>query len=416
MFRPLTLYIGLRYTRAKKRSQFVSFISLMSMIGIALGVMVLITVLSVMNGFDLQIREKLFVLVPHITVTSPTNQIDHWQQLRKMILKNPAVISVIPIASGQGLLTKDGMTNPAIIEGIQPNAKGNFLDLKNKLIAGSFSSLAQEKFSIILGADIAANLGVIVGDTINVVTPTGIVTPVGIVPRFRQYKVVGVFRVGSGFGFDNAYAFMSLSSAQALFMLGKNINSLQLRIKDLFYASQVAWQLQQQLGDRYTLTDWTQQFGAFYHAVQMEKTMMFFILLLIIAVAAFNLVSSLMMGVNDKAADIAILRTFGATPATIMKIFIIQGGIIGAMGTLLGVIGGVILSLNITAIVNLIQNTFNVQFLNSNIYFVDFLPSQLHLRDVTNIAAIAFGMSLLATIYPAWRASKVQPAEALRYE
>ncbi|OGT31387.1 MAG: hypothetical protein A3E87_03395 [Gammaproteobacteria bacterium RIFCSPHIGHO2_12_FULL_35_23] len=416
MFKPFSLYVGLRYTRAKKRSGFVSFISLMSMLGIALGVMVLITVLSVMNGFDQQIREKLFILVPHITINSSTNVIDHWQRLEKKIKKNKSVTSVVPIVTGQALLTKDGATSPVIIDGIIPTNQGSFLNLQNKMIEGSFNDLATQKFSIILGADIAANLGVVVGDTVDLVTPTGIVTPVGIVPRFRQYKVVGVFRVGSGFGFDNAYAFMSLSSAQALFMLGKNINSLQLRIKDLFSASQVAWQLQQQLGDRYTLTDWTQQFGAFYHAVQMEKTMMFFILLLIIAVAAFNLVSSLMMGVNDKAADIAILRTFGATPATIMKIFIIQGGIIGAMGTLLGVIGGVILSLNITAIVNLIQNTFNVQFLNSNIYFVDFLPSQLQLRDVTNIAAIAFGMSLLATIYPAWRASKVQPAEALRYE
>ncbi len=416
MFKPFSLYVGLRYTRAKKRSGFVSFISLMSMIGIALGVMVLITVLSVMNGFDTQIRAKLFTMVPHVTITSPSNRLTNWQALVKKIQADPEVISVTPVVSGQALLTKDGATSPAIIDGIIPFGKGHFLNLDKKMVEGSLKAMQEKRFSLVLGAGIAANLGVVAGDRVNLVTPAAVATPVGLIPRFRQYQVVGVFRTGSGFGFDNAYAFMPLHEAQTLFMMGKQVSALQIRIKDLFKAPQFAWQLQRQLGEQYNVTDWTEQFGAFYHAVKMEKTIMFFILLLIIAVAAFNLVSGLMMGVNDKAADIAILRTFGATPASIMKVFVIQGCLIGAIGVLFGVAAGIILSLNVTAIVNWIQSVFGIQFLNPNVYFVSYLPSQLQFSDVVEVAALAFLMSLLATIYPAWRASRLQPAEALRYE
>lgn len=416
MAKPFSLFVGMRYTRAKKRSGFVSFISLMSMLGIALGVMVLITVLSVMNGFNQQISEKLFTMVPQITITSPVNKLSNWQHLITVVKENPSVTSVTPVAAGQALLTKDGVTVPAIANGILTKGNGHFLNLKKSMISGSLKNLHAGKFNLVLGVGLADNLGVIQGETVNLVTPAAIATPVGILPRFRQYKVVGIFKTGSGFGFDNAYAFTTLKSAQTLFMLGGDVTSLQIRIKNLFSAQRVSWELQSKIGDQYNVSNWTERYGAFYHAVQMEKTIMFFILLLIIAVAAFNLVSSLMMGVNDKSADIAILRTLGATPGTIMRIFVIQGALIGAMGTLIGLIAGIILSLNITALVNWIQSVFNVHFLNASVYFVNFLPSQLQAMDVVNVALIAFAMSLLATIYPAWRAAKIQPAEALRYE
>lgn len=416
MFRPLALYIGLRYTRAKKRSQFVSFISLMSMIGIGLGVMVLITVLSVMNGFDQQIREKLFSLVPHIVITSNGGVINDWQNMVEQLKKNPQVTSVVPLAGGQGMLVKDSQTTPVIVNGILPNGQGQTLDLAHHMTEGSLDALNQQHFGIILGAGVAANLGVVTGDSVNLITPTATVTPVGIVPRFKQFKVVGVFSAGAGFGFDNSLVFINLHDAQKLFMLGDGVTTLQINVKNLFDAPTIAWGLQQKLGDKYEVADWTEQYGAFYHAVQMEKTMMFLILLLIIAIAAFNLVSGLMMGVNDKQADIAILRTLGVTPKNIMYIFIIQGGIIGGVGIIAGVILGIILALNVTQLTNFIEHVFHVQLINPSVYFVDYLPSQLQFADIWHVAFIAFCMSILATIYPAWRAAKVQPAEALRYE
>lgn len=416
MFRPLTLYIGLRYTRAKKRNQFVSFISLMSMIGIALGVMVLITVLSVMNGFDQQIRGKLFSMVPHITILSNEGKINNWQTLMPKIKQNPSVTTVIPMVSGQGMIVKNTQTMPTMINGILPDSNTQIFDLPHKMVAGSLHDLTTQSFGIVLGAGIASNLGVVVGDSVNIITPTAVVTPVGLIPRFKQFKVVGVFEVGAGFAFDSSYAFISLASAQKLFMLDNDINMFNVNVKDLLKAPDVAWQLQKNLGDQYQVSDWTQEYGPYYSAVKMEKTMMFFILILIIAIAAFNLVSGLMMGVNDKQADIAILRTLGLTPKKVMTIFVIQGGLIGGIGTLLGIVLGIILSLNITALTNLIEKIFHIQFLNPSVYLLDYLPSQLQWGDVWHVALIAFAMSLIATLYPAWRASKVQPAEALRYE
>lgn len=416
MFRSFVWYIGYRYTRAKKRNQFVSFISLMSMIGIGLGVMVLVTVLSVMNGFDQQIREKIFVLVPHITITSPNGKIDDWQSLLKQMQQNPQVTAAVPIINGQALLSNDGTTVPAVVSGILPKLANEEFSKEMQIEQGSITDLNSTPFGIVLGEGLAANLGVVIGDKVNLITPNAVVTPIGVIPRFKQFKVVGIFHAGSGFGFDNSYAFIALPDAQKLFMLGNGVNQIQIRVKDLFSAPAIATQMQQSFSDRYDASDWTEQYGAFYHAVKMEKTIMFFILLLLIAIAAFNLVSSLMMGVNDKEADIAILRTFGATPKMIMKIFIIQGSIIGLIGTLFGIIAGVLLSLNITALVNCIEAFFHVQLISSDVYFVDFLPSKIQVGDIITVALCAFLMSLVATLYPAWRASKIQPAEALRYE
>lgn len=416
MIKPLSLYIGLRYIRAKRRNQFFSFISVVSVIGIALGVGVLITVLSVMNGFDYQIKERIFTMVPHVTITGINSTLSNWQQVTKKVVNNPLVKGSAPIVMGQGMLTKDDGVHPTLISGIDPAEENKISDLGHKLIAGKLMALKPKSYGIILGEGLANALGVSVGDSVNLFIPQINVSPIGILPRFRRFHVAGIFHVGSGFGFESSLAFINLHDAQALFGLGNNISELQLKVSDLFLAPKLSDVLQKQLGFEYQVSDWTDQYGAFYHAVQMEKSMMFFILLLLVAIAAFNLVSGLVMLVNDKQADIAILRTFGATPRTILSIFMIQGFMLGFIGTLFGLVGGIILSLNVTRIVDFLQHLFHVQLLTSNVYFVNFLPSQLQASDLINITVAALGMSLIATLYPAWRASRTEPVEALRYE
>ncbi|VVC75911.1 Lipoprotein-releasing system transmembrane protein LolE [Aquicella siphonis] len=416
MFRPAALFIGLRYTRAKRRNHFISFISLVSMIGIALGITVLITVLSVMNGFDREIKTRVFSMVPPVTLTSNTGSVADWQGLQKLLLQYPYVTSSAPFVTGEVLLNFAGSTQPAILSGILPAEEKKVSKVADKMVAGALSDLQPGEFGIVLGENLAGALNANLGDKITVVTPQVSLSPAGVIPRFKRFIVVGVFRAGSGFGFDRSLGFVQLSDAQKLFGFGDNVTGLHLSIKDVFAAPRIAADLRKQLTSSASITTWADQFGEFFHAVQLEKTMMFFILLLIIAVAAFNLVSTLMMVVNEKEADIAILRTFGATPRVIMAIFIVQGGIIGIFGTLLGVAGGLALAANVTAIVNWIQDVFHIQFLSSNVYFVNYLPSEIELSDVVQICCASLVLSLLATIYPAWRASKMDPVESLRYE
>ncbi len=416
MIKPLALYIGLRYTRAKRHNRFISFISLVSVLGIALGVCVLITVLSVMNGFDQQIKERIFTMVPHVTITSMNGTLSNWQSLDNKLKKVPNVLAVAPNVTGQGMLTKDNDVHPVAVMGVNPNLEKTVSVINQKMVSGQLNNLTPGKYGIVLGEVLADSLGVGVGDVVNLVTPQINLSPIGILPRFRQFKIVGIFSVGTGFGFDSSMAYINLKDAQALFSLGKKITELHIKTTNLFSAPLLASQLQKKLGFEYQVSDWTSRFGAFYHAVQMEKTMMFFILLLLVAIAAFNLVSGLVMLVNDKQSDIAILRTFGATPKMILSIFVIQGFALGLFGTLLGLFGGIILSLNVTRLVNLIQQVFHVQLLTSGVYFVNYLPSQLQFSDVFHISVAAVIMSLVATIYPAWRAARTEPVEALRYE
>lgn len=414
MFKPLALFIGLRYTRAKKRNHFVSFISLSSMLGIGLGVMVLITVLSVMNGFDSEIHKRFFGMAPEITVSGKNGKISDWRALETRLKTTPGVKAIAPYVGGQGLLTREGQVLPIILTGVDPIQEQTVTHLKEKMLAGDLSDL--KNFGIILGRNLADNLGVFIGDKVTIMIPQATVTPAGMIPRFKRFTVVGVFSAGTGFNFDAKLAFINLTDAQKLLQMGNDITGLKMKIDNIYKAPAMTDQLAAQLGEDYDVGNWTQQFGAFFQAVKMEKTMMFLILLLIIAVAAFNLVSSLVMVVNDKQAEIAILRTIGATPRKILWIFIVQGMMVGVIGTLIGLIGGLILASNATTIVNKLQSLFNTQILSSNVYFVDYLPSKILVSDLWQVCAVALFMSFLATIYPAWRASKTVIAEALHYE
>lgn len=416
MFRPAALFIGLRYTRAKRRNHFISFISVVSTIGIALGVTVLITVLSVMNGFDREIQNRVFSMVPAITVSSDMGSVQGWDELQKVLMEFPYISASAPFVNGEALLNYSGSNQPALMTGILPEQEKNVTELTSKMVQGKLSNLKPGKFGIVLGENLAHRLGANLGDKVTIMTPQVSMTPMGVIPRYKQFTVVGIFRAGGGFGFDLGLGFMHLNDAQKLFGLGSNVTGLHLNVKDVYAAPRIANDLTNELTAGASITTWADQFGEFFHAVKLEKTMMFLILLLILGVAAFNMVSTLVMVVNEKKADIAILRTFGATPRMIMYIFIIQGGLVGIFGTLLGVIGGIALALNVTEIVHGIEHLFHVQFLSSSVYFVNYLPSEVEWRDIAKICLASLLLSLVATIYPAWRAAKMDPVESLRYE
>lgn len=416
MFRPAAIFIGLRYTRAKRRNHFISFISLMSMLGIAIGILVLITVLSVMNGFDREIKKRVFSMVPPVTVGSLMNALSNWEEIESIIQKMPNVTGTAPFINGQAMLTSGGLVSPAMITGIDPASEHKVSEVSDKMVSGKLSDLTPGSFNIILGEELANRLNAIPGDKITVMIPEASFTPAGAIPRFKRFNLVGVFRAGGGFGFDMGYAFIHLNDAQRLFHLNSAVSGIYVNINDVYAAQSMSDKISSVLGPSARVLNWTQQFGEYFHAISLEKKMMFFILLLIIAVAIFNLVCTLVMVVNEKEPDIAILRTFGATPKMILMIFIVQGAIIGVIGTILGVIGGVLLASNVTAVVNFIEHVFHVQFLSSSVYFVNYLPSEIEWNDVWRISFAALSLSLVATLYPAFRAARTEPVEALRYE
>lgn len=411
---PVALFIGLRYTRSRKRQHFISFIAFTSLLGIALGVMVLVTVLSVMNGFDEEIHRRFFGMAPEITINAHDGTISDWQFLIKNLLKNQEIKQVAPVVNVQGLLSFRGAVLPILLTGMLPEKEQKMSHLADKLIVGDMNHLSH--FGILLGRGLAEHLGVMPGDRVTIMVPEANLTIAGMVPRFKRFHVAGIFSVGNGFNFDSRLAFIHLADAQKLMHLGPAVTGLKLKVNEVYAAERIAATLQQSLGDRYEVGSWVDQFGAFFHAVKMEKTMMFFILILIIAVAAFNLVSSLVMIVNDKQAEIAILRTMGATPRLILSIFIVQGMMIGCIGTAFGLIGGVMLARHATFILDTIQTWFHIQLLSANIYFVDYLPYKILYADLLEVSLVALLMSFFATIYPAWRASKTVIAEALHHE
>ncbi|MCH9770459.1 MAG: lipoprotein-releasing ABC transporter permease subunit [Gammaproteobacteria bacterium] len=416
MIKPLSLYIGLRYTRAKRRNRFISFISLASMLGIALGVMVLITVLSVINGFDYQIRNRFFSIVPQVTVQTRTDISKAWPILRKNILKLSGVSAAAPYVMGNGVILQGNNTVGLQLIGVQPSLESTISKLQQKILLGNLSSLRPGQYHIIIGQTLADQLGVSVGDKILVLTPQLNMTLVGELPRYRRFTVSGIFHVSQGFGFDLTNAYINMQDAKALFLPGQRLSGLHVKLNDLYAASKITTELQALLPPQFLVSNWMTSYGTFFQALGMEKTILFVILVLLVAIAVFNLVSTLVMVVNDKRADIAILRTLGASPGTIMRTFIVQGAIVSIAGIILGVILGLLLASNITALTNWVQQVFQVQFLQSSVFFINFLPSKIELHDVMFICLIAFGLSLLATLYPAWTAFRTQPAEALRYE
>ncbi len=415
MFKPLELYIGLRYTRAKRRNHFISFISLTSTLGIMLGVMALITVLSVMNGFQKEVRERILGMASHATVSAVDGNLQNWQAAMKLAAENPHVIGSAPFVEAQTMLTNGGRVSGAQLRGVMPEYEPSVSTVGEHMKAGTLEALQAGEFGIILGRELALNLGVGVGDKVTVVTPQIRVTPAGTMPRLKRFTVRGIFEVGMG-EYDRGVALVHIKDAAKLLRLGEGVTGVRLRLDDLYLAPQVSRQLAGDLPGFYRISDWTYQHRNFFSALRTEKRMMGLILFLIVAVAAFNIVSTLVMVVTDKQSDIAILRTLGMSPGSIMRVFIVQGATLGLIGTLLGISGGVALALNLEQIVGWIERVFSVSFLDPNIYYISTLPSQLNWDDVTRISISAFIITLLATLYPAWRASRTQPAEALRYE
>ncbi len=415
MFKPLELYIGLRYTRAKRRNHFISFISLISMLGIALGVTALITVLSVMNGFQNEVRDRILGMAAHVTVSGLDGRLHDWPEVLEKTRGFPHVLGAAPYIHAEGMVALGDRVQGTMVRGLLPSQEPQVSVVGDKMVAGTLEVLQPGSFNIVLGSELATTLGVGIGDKVTLITPSANVSPAGILPRLKRFTVAGVFEVGM-FQYDSALVLIHLRDAAKLYRFDENVSGVRLKLDNMFIAPLVATDLSDALGERYWVNDWTRSHTNYFRALKIEKTAMFIILLLIVAVAAFNIISTLVMVVTDKQGDIAILRTLGISPASVMGIFIVQGVVIGMVGTLLGILGGVTLALNIDTIVPAIETAFGIQFLPSSVYYISELPSELRWSEVTTIATLAFVLSMLATIYPAWRASRVQPAEALRYE
>ncbi|MGK0229980.1 MAG: lipoprotein-releasing system permease protein [Gammaproteobacteria bacterium] len=416
MFQPYELFVGLRYTRAKRRNHFISFISLVSILGIMLGVTALITVTSVMNGFEKEMRERIVGASSHATVTGLGEPLEDWQSVVKIANLHPEVSGAAPYVEGQVMLVHAGRSTGALIRGVLPAEESKVSELNETLEQTESLEIALRKgeFGIVLGADLANYLGAIAGDKIMVITPEASVTPMGFVPRVKRFTVTGVFRFGM-YQFDRNLAIMHASDSARLFKMGDGFSGVRLKLTDTGRAPIVARELAREFGFDKLVSDWTQQNANYFLAVKMEKTMMFIILSMIVAVAAFNIISTLVMLVQDKQADIAILRTQGASPGSILSIFVVQGVLIGVLGTVAGLIGGIALASNIDVVVPFIEN-FTGPVLNPEVYYIDEMPSDLRMNDVIKVGIMSFCLSLLATIYPAWRASRVDPASALAYE
>jgi len=409
--------VGLRYTRAGRRSgrnSFISFISLISMAGIALGVAALIVVLSVMNGFQKEVRDRMLSVLAHIEVFDVSGAMPDWQKTAEEAFRNPEVKGAAPYVAAQAMMTHGETVRGVIVRGVLPAEEPKVSDVAAQVTQGSFDALTPGSFNIVLGAELARALQVGVGDKVTLIAPQGQVTPAGVLPRLKQFTVAGIFEAGH-YEFDSTLAFMQIEDAEKMFRLAAP-SGLRLRIADMLQAPQVALELSRTLDGNLLIRDWSQQNRNWFAAVKTEKRMMFIILTLIIAVAAFNLVSTLVMTVTDKQADIAILRTLGASPGSIMKIFMIQGALVGLIGTALGVAFGVLVASNIDVIVPFIEHLFGIQFLPRDIYLISALPSDLRWPDVSTIGVVAVILAFLATLYPSWSAARVKPAEALRYE
>ena len=415
MFKPLELFIGLRYTRSKHDNHYISFISLASMLGITIGVIVLITVLSIMNGFEKELRERILGMVAHITVTGPEGQLPDWDLHQLALQEEEGVAGAAPFIEQQVMLSANNEVRGVQIQGILPDYQDQVSAVSQHIVDGGMDNLTSRGYGIAIGVDLATSLGVFVGDKITVITPKAKITPAGVIPRMKRFTVMAVYKMNIR-DYDSSTAFIHMADADRLFKTRKNVTGIRLKLNNLFDAQGIAYELQQRLGDKFEVTDWGEEHKTFFSAIKMEKIMMFFVLLLIVLVAIFNLVSSLVMVVNEKQADIAILRTLGMSAQQIKKIFMIQGSIIGVLGAVVGVILGVLFASNLDVIIPAFESLLGRKIFPEDIFFISTIPSDLQANDVWMVLIATLVLAILATIYPASRAASVQPADSLRYE
>lgn len=415
MFSGFEFWIGRRYVRSRSSNGFISLISAISMLGITIAVAVLIVVLSVVNGFERELKDRLLAMSGHASIEANDRGLTDWQIWAETAEMQPDVSAAAPFIDGQGLLMFGEQLSGAEIRGIEPTLEAKVSGVDDTLEEGDLASLADRKYNIVLGLELANALRAKIGDKVTVVLAEGIVTPAGVMPRHRRFTVSGIYRVGM-YEFDRRLAFINLADAQRLFRFDEKVSGIRLAVTDVFDAPQIVRRAALEGGGGVLVTDWTRRNVNFFRSIQITKSILFVILLMVIAVAAFNIVSTLVMVVKDKQSDIAILRTAGATPAEIIKIFITQGAVIGVLGTAGGIVLGVLLSLNLESIVQFMEGAFGIKFLAADVYFISDLPSDLRVGDVIQISSIALILTLLSTLYPAWRGAQTLPAEALRYE
>jgi lipoprotein-releasing system permease protein len=415
MLRPYELAIALRYVRSRNKNRFISFISVISMAGIALAVAVLIMVLSVMNGFEAEVRDRILQIVAHASITGLDGRISDWRSLAAVAAKDPEVKAVARFVDGQAMLLGPAEIRGVQLRGVDPATELKTSALGSLMVAGALDGLKPGAFGIVIGRTLAEQLGVTVGDAVIMLVSQGITTPAGVVPRMRRFRVTGIFYAGM-YEFDRALVFINISDAQRLLRFGEDVSGVRLAIRDPLQATTVVRAVANAWGGGVYVTDWTREHGNFFRSIQLTRSIVFVILLLVVGVAAFNIVSTLVMVVRDKRGEIAILRTLGATPAAILTVFVLQGALVGVVGTVVGVAAGVLGAWNVSAIAAFIERVTGFQFLAPDVYFISELPSRLLWTDVWQVAGIALVLGLVSTIYPAWRGAVTAPAEVLRYE
>jgi lipoprotein-releasing system permease protein len=408
-------WIGNRYVRSRSRNGFVSLISAISMLGITVAVAVLIVVLSVVNGFERELQDRLLAMTAHASIEDGAGRLQDWRNWVEQAEEYTDVAAAAPFVNGQGLLLLGDRLSGVQISGIEPRLESRVSSVGDAVISGDMTSLEPGSFNIVLGTELANELRASIGDKVTLTLAEGIVTPAGVVPRTKRFTVSGIYRIGM-YEFDRRVAFVNLEDSQRLFRLADDVTGIRLSVTDIYQASQVVRKVALGTGGGVLISDWTRRHVNFFRSIQITKSLLFVILLMVVAVAAFNIVSTLVMVVKDKQSDIAILRTVGATPSEILRIFITQGSVIGVLGTIGGVALGVLLSVNLEGIVGFMEATFGIKFLAADVYFISDLPADLRVGDVVRIAAIALVLALLSTLYPAWRGARTSPAEALRYE
>jgi lipoprotein-releasing system permease protein len=408
-------WIGSRYVRSRSSNGFVSLISAISMLGITVAVAVLILVLSVVNGFERELQDRLLAMTAHATIEHGDGRLQDWRIWVEQAEEHIDVAAAAPFVTGQGLLLLGDRLSGAQFSGIDPQLESRVSSVDDAVISGDLASLEPGEFNIVLGVELADELRASIGDKVTLTLAEGIVTPAGIMPRTKRFTVSGIYRIGM-YEFDRRVAFINLEDSQKLFRLARDVSGIRLAVTDIYQASQIVRTVALEAGGGVLVSDWTRRHVNFFRSIQITKSILFVIMLMVVAVAAFNIVSTLVMVVKDKQSDIAILRTVGATPSQILRIFVTQGCVIGVLGTIGGVVLGVVLSLNLESIVGFMEATFGIKFLAADVYFISDLPADLRTADVVQIASIALVLALLSTLYPAWRGARTSPAEALRYD